>query len=230
MLILGIETSCDETSLALLEDKGGKFTLQKNLIFSQTITHAKYGGVVPEVAARAHMEKIAMMLEEALYSPIKSGNDKKKRLRPDVIAVTAGPGLATALLVGVETARTLAYLWKKPVVAVNHLAGHIYANWLPVSHPEIVSRNLKIRAFVRDDIKFPALCLIISGGHTELVIMKKHLKYKLIGQTRDDAVGECFDKVGKILKLPYPGGPEVAKHAAKGNPAAIKFPRPMIDS
>ncbi|MBI5023331.1 MAG: tRNA (adenosine(37)-N6)-threonylcarbamoyltransferase complex transferase subunit TsaD [Candidatus Magasanikbacteria bacterium] len=203
MLILGVETSCDETSLALLKAKCGKLELQKNLIFSQIKTHAKYGGVVPEVAARAHVEKIAMMLKDVLG----------KKTKPDVIAVTAGPGLATALLVGVETARTLGYLWKKPVVAVNHLAGHIYANWL-----------------YSKQIAFPALCLIISGGHTELVIMKKHLKYKLIGQTRDDAAGECFDKVGKILGLPYPGGPEVAKRATQGDTKAIKFPRPMIDS
>jgi N6-L-threonylcarbamoyladenine synthase len=203
MLILGIETSCDETSLALLKAQGGRLTLQKNLIFSQIKNHAKYGGVVPEVAARAHVEKITLMLKDILG----------EKTKPDVIAVTAGPGLATALLVGVETARTLSYLWKKPIVAINHLAGHIYANWLSFKQ-----------------IAFPALCLIISGGHTELVIMKKHLKYKLIGQTRDDAVGECFDKVGKILKLPYPGGPEVAKRATRGDAMAIKFPRPMIDS
>ena len=114
MIILGIETSCDETSLALLEARDGKLALRKNLVFSQIKTHAKYGGVVPEVAARAHVEKIAVMLEQALNSPIKSRNDKKKKSTPDVIAVTSGPGLATALLVGVETARTLAYLWKKP--------------------------------------------------------------------------------------------------------------------
>lgn len=222
MVILGIETSCDETSLALLEAREGKLILQKNLIFSQIKTHAKYGGVVPEMAARAHVEKIMPMLKDVL--------DEKNK--PDVIAVTAGPGLATALLVGVEIARTLAYLWKKPIVAVNHLAGHIYANWLTdnshsgsyLEMPKLVRHDKK------DAIKFPALCLIISGGHTELVLMKEHLKYKLIGQTRDDAVGECFDKVGKILGLPYPGGPEVAKHAAKGNPEAIKFPRPMLDS
>lgn len=226
MVILGIETSCDETSLALLEARDGRLILQKNLIFSQIKTHAKYGGVVPEMAARAHVEKIIPMLKDVL-------GEKNK---PDVIAVTAGPGLATALLVGMETARTLSYLWKKPVVAVNHLEGHIYANWLTDnSHPELVSGSYRempklVRHDKKDAIKFPALCLIISGGHTELVLMKEHLKYKLIGQTRDDAVGECFDKVGKILGLPYPGGPEVAKHATKGNSAAIKFPRPMLDS
>ena len=230
MLILGVETSCDETSLALLKADGGKLTLHKNLVFSQIKTHAQYGGVVPEVAARAHVEKIMPMLKDVL-------GEKNK---PDVIAVTAGPGLATALLVGVETARTLAYLWKKPLVAVNHLAGHIYANWLPDCHPALDAGSRKkinwISAFAgmtdknRTNIAFPALCLIISGGHTELVIMKEHLKYRLIGQTRDDAVGECFDKVGKILGLTYPGGPEVAKHADKGNPEAVKFPRPMIGS
>ena len=217
-MILGIETSCDETSLALLKADGGKFVLQKNLIFSQIKTHAKYGGVVPEMAARAHVEKIIPMLKDVL-------GEKNK---PDVIAVTAGPGLAIALLVGVETARTLAYLWKKPLVAVNHLEGHIYANWL-IPTKGILRLRVK-RSAQNDNPIFPALCLIISGGHTELILMTKHLKYKLIGQTRDDAVGECFDKVGKILGLPYPGGPEVAKHADKGNPEAIKFQRPMIDS
>src|SRR3989339_225166 len=190
MKILGIETSCDETSVAVIEEKNGFLKIVKNLIYSQIKIHQKYGGVVPEVAARRHVEKIIPLITEILKEKNSSAslyfaqNDKIQK--PDVIAVTAGPGLATALLVGVETARALAYAWNKPLVAVNHLEGHIYANFL----------NKKISTISKI---FPALCLIISGGHTELILMKNFGKYKLIGQTKDDAVGECFDKVGKIL-------------------------------
>ncbi|MCX6779003.1 MAG: tRNA (adenosine(37)-N6)-threonylcarbamoyltransferase complex transferase subunit TsaD, partial [Candidatus Magasanikbacteria bacterium] len=180
MKILGIETSCDETSVALLDDKGGVFRVIKNLIYSQIPIHQKYGGVVPEVAARRHIEKIVPLIKDVI------------NLKPDAIAVTSGPGLATALLVGVETAKTLSYLLKIPLVRTNHIEGHIYSNFL--------NKNIKETKKI-----FPALCLVVSGGHTELILMTKHLHYKLIGQTRDDAVGECFDKVGKILKLPYPG-------------------------
>ncbi len=240
MLILGMETSCDETAVALVEAKAGlpsealakagRFIVHKNLVYSQIKIHRKYGGVVPEVAARNHVEKIIPLIEAALSTPSDSpfprgrsndlpslerrGRGRLKVLpKIDVIAVTAGPGLVTSLMVGVETARALAYLWKKPLVAVNHLEGHIYANFL----------SEKI-------CEFPILCLIVSGGHTELVLMKKHLNYKVIGATRDDAAGECFDKVGKMLGLPYPAGPEVAKLADKGNPRAIAFPRPMMNS
>ena len=205
MKILGIETSCDETSVALLNDEGGILQVVKNLVYSQIPIHRQYGGVVPEVAARRHIEKIAPLIRTIL------------NFKPDVVAVTAGPGLATALLVGVETAKTLSYLLKIPLVRINHIEGHIYSNFLNKK----TSETNKI---------FPALCLIVSGGHTELILMNKHLHYKLVGQTRDDAVGECFDKVGKILNLPYPGGPEVAKLAAQGNPQTVTFPRPMIDS
>ncbi len=204
MRILGIETSCDETSVAILQIKNGILTPEKNLVYSQIKIHQKYGGVVPEVAARRHVEKI-IQLVKSLWP-----------LKIDAIAVTAGPGLATALLVGVETARALSHLLKLPLIRINHMEGHIYGNWL----------EQKL-----DDKKiFPALCLIVSGGHTELILMKNHGRYKLIGQTRDDAAGECFDKVGKILGLPYPGGPLVAKLAIKGNPLAINLPRPMLDS
>lgn len=205
MKILGIETSCDETSVALLDDKGGFLRVVKNLVYSQIPIHRQYGGVVPEVAARRHVEKIIPLIQEVI------------KFKPQAIAVTAGPGLATALLVGVETAKTLSYLLNLPLIRVNHIEGHIYSNFLN----QKISQTSKI---------FPALCLVVSGGHTELILMKKHLNYKLIGQTRDDAVGECFDKVGKILNLPYPGGPEVAKLAKQGDPQAINFPRPMIDS
>lgn len=199
MKILAIETSCDETAASVLEAKGGRFSILSNIIASQIKIHAKTGGVVPEVAAREHVEKIIPIVKKAIKGKV------------DLIAVTAGPGLATSLSVGVETAKALAYIWKKPIVAVNHLAGHVYANWLD---------NRKI--------EFPILCLIVSGGHTELVLMKKHLDFKIIGSTRDDAAGEAFDKVAKILKLGYPGGPEIAKRV-KGKDK-IKFPRPMIKS
>lgn len=205
MKILGIETSCDETSVAVIEEKNGFLKIVKNLVYSQIKIHQKYGGVVPEVAARRHVEKIIPLVKQTF------------NLKPDAIAVTAGPGLATALLVGVETARALAYAWNKPLVAINHLEGHIYANFL----------NKKISTVAQI---FPALCLIISGGHTELILMKNFGKYKLIGQTKDDAIGECFDKVGKILGLPYPGGPEVAKMALQGQKDSIKFPRPMLET
>jgi N6-L-threonylcarbamoyladenine synthase len=142
----------------------------------------------------------------------------------DAIAVTCGPGLVTSLLVGTELARTLSYLWEKPLVAVNHLEGHIYANWLPPIG-ELKVKSEKLKAF-----RFPILCLIVSGGHTELVLMKKHLDYTVIGATRDDAAGECFDKVAKILKLGYPGGPIISKLAHKGNPRAVELPRPMLNS
>ncbi|MEK7516403.1 MAG: tRNA (adenosine(37)-N6)-threonylcarbamoyltransferase complex transferase subunit TsaD [Patescibacteria group bacterium] len=213
MKILGIETSCDETAVALLEDRGERLRVLHNLVASQVAIHAKYGGVVPEVAARNHVEVIVPLLRKVV------GRDAMKI---DAIAVTAGPGLMTSLSVGVETAKVLSYLWDIPLVRVNHLEGHIYSNWLrPVGgNPKSEIRNPK----------FPALVLIVSGGHTELVLMKRHGSYKVIGATRDDAAGEAFDKVAKLLKLGYPGGPAISKLAQKGNPSAIPFPRPMIDS
>ncbi len=202
MKILGIESSCDETAAALLEVKRGRFVLRSNVVASQVKIHAKTGGVVPEGAARNHILKIVPVIEKALGG-----------VKPDVIAVTAGPGLVTSLLVGVETARTLAYLWKKPLVSVNHIEGHIIANWMEHS-----------------DIAFPALALVVSGGHTELNHMKSHGKYRLLGATRDDAAGEAFDKAAKIMGLGYPGGPEISRWAQKGRPGVFHLPRPMIDS
>lgn len=214
MRIFAIETSCDETAMALVDGTKGKLRLVKNIVASQMKLHEKYGGVVPEVAARMHVETIIPMLEEI------APRDGKGI---DAIAVTSGPGLAPALRVGVELARTLAVLWKKPLVAVNHLEGHIYSNWLG---PKAKS------------IAFPALVLIVSGGHTEIILMKKHPstgsgrggQYQRIGETRDDAVGEAFDKVAKILGLGYPGGPAVSVAAEKGDEKAFDLPRPMIAS
>lgn len=221
MRILGIESSCDETAAAVVEAQFGeqgstalRFSALSSIVASQVATHAKTGGVVPEVAARAHLEAIIPVIQEALH-PLQPSDI-------DAIAVTAGPGLVTSLRVGVETARLLSYAWKKPLVAVNHLEGHIYANWLDEGKSQ--------RAKVKSEVEFPVLVLIVSGGHTELVLMREHLDYKIIGATRDDAAGEAFDKVAKLLNLAYPGGPAVSKLAETGNAKAIQFPRPMIDA
>lgn len=195
MKILGIETSCDETAAAIVQD-GTKII--SNVIASSQNIHAKYGGIIPENAAREQVKSIIPVIKEALVTDI------------DAIAVTVGPGLIGSLLVGVETAKTLALVWKKPIIPVNHLVGHIYANWLTKKTPE-----------------FPAIVLIVSGGHTELVLMKGHGQFKLIGGTRDDAAGECFDKCARILNLGYPGGPAIEKAAVKNN--LCKLPRPMIN-
>lgn len=220
MRILGIETSCDETAAALLNVRGGRFFLEKNIVASQINIHRAYGGVVPEVAARSHITAVIPVIEEAVGKDI-----------PDVIAVTAGPGLVTSLLVGVEIARTLAYLWKKPLVAVNHIEGHIYANLLG---EQVIGYRLQVTGKRGQVIKFPAVVLIVSGGHTELVLMKNHGEYELLGKTRDDAAGEAFDKAAKILGLGYPGGPAIShaamKCAHKGRHMdAIQLPRPMMD-
>lgn len=216
--ILAIESSCDETAVALVEiggapspsnspsGRGRIIKVRKNLVTSQIPIHQKYGGVVPEVAARSHVPETVSLLTQALG---KQGMDSF-----DAIAVTRGPGLATALRVGLEAARTLAFLSGKPIIGVNHLEGHLASAWLNASN--------------RKRWKFPLLALVVSGGHTELVLMKDVCRYKIVGQTRDDAAGEAFDKSAKLMGLPYPGGPQIAKLAETGNPAAIAFPRPMI--
>lgn len=223
MRILAIETSCDETAVAVIE---GNFRLSEkslkivsNVVFSQIPLHRKHGGVVPEVASRAHLEKFFPTLKKALNPLRKNKAESFQKLlnKIDVFAVTIGPGLLGSLLVGVNFAKALSWATQKPLIPVNHLEGHIYANWLqPIS-------KLKI-------IKFPSVCLIVSGGHTSLVLMKNHLQYKILGQTLDDAAGECFDKVGKLLDIPYPAGPQLEKLAKKGNPKAFSFPRPIIDN
>ncbi len=233
MLILGIESSCDDTSVALLDisEKGAAILFEKTA--SQIEIHKKYGGVVPEIAGRMHAEKIVPLIDAALNGRMikKLGN---KEIKPDVIAVTAGPGLITGLLVGVEAARALSYAWDIPLIRTNHIEGHVYSVVI-ASHSEAIpntdSSDNGIAASLkapRNDIQFPALCLIVSGGHTELILMKNHGKYKLLGATKDDAAGECFDKAAKLLGLPYPGGPQISKLSETGNPAAIKFPRPMM--
>jgi len=209
MRILAIESSCDETAIALLEANGQSLNLLKNQVYSQINIHKKYGGVVPEVAARKHLETIIPLLDNIL------GKNKFKGI--DYLAVTAGPGLVTSLLLGIGAAKTLAYANKLPLVAVNHLEGHVYSNWLTSSD------------LVKNPKKFlPALVLVVSGGHTELVLMKGHGQYQSIGQTLDDAAGEAYDKIAKLLSLGYPGGPIVSSWADKGNPKAYNFPKPML--
>jgi N6-L-threonylcarbamoyladenine synthase len=199
MTILGIETSCDETSVAVVRD--GKEILS-NLVSSQIDLHAKFGGVVPEVASRKHVEFINPVLHEALTEARVGLNEV------DALAVTHGPGLIGSLLVGVCAAKALGYVHNKPVLPINHLEGHIYANFL-----------------AHDDIEFPLVCLIVSGGHTDLIVMREHGVYEVIGRTRDDAAGEAFDKVARVLGLGFPGGPAIQKAAEGGNPHAIRFPR-----
>ncbi len=218
MKILGIETSCDDTAAAVIEAKGGFnnpfFSVLSSVSYSQVAIHKKFGGIVPNLASRAHLEKISPTIKTALsILRIDSG-------KIDLIAVTRGPGLLPSLLVGVNFARALAYKFHKPIIGVNHIEGHIYSNWL-----------------LNKNIKFPALILIVSGGHTELVLMKNYGKYKIIGETLDDAAGECFDKTARILGLGFPGGPAIAALAekcqrsnVKGQRSDIKLPRPMINS
>ena len=209
MKILGIETSCDETAAAVVED--GQ-TLLSNAVFSSMDLHAVYGGVVPEIAARSHIEAITPIVTQALSDAECTWDDI------DGIAVTYGAGLGGSLLVGVLTARTLAITKNKPLYAINHVEGHIYVNFL--TNTSLPGYKLPAKQPV-----FPMLGLIVSGGHSQLVIWRDHFDYTLLGQTQDDAIGEAFDKVAKILGLPYPGGPSVSKKALEGDPYAFTFPK-----
>ncbi|MFH1683525.1 MAG: tRNA (adenosine(37)-N6)-threonylcarbamoyltransferase complex transferase subunit TsaD [Candidatus Margulisiibacteriota bacterium] len=202
MHILAIETSCDETSAAVV--KNGKEILS-NVIATQVEFHKKYGGIVPEIASRKHIEVINPIIKEALEKA------KVKFKDLDAVAVTYGPGLVGSLIVGLCAAKAIAYSLEIPLIGVNHLEGHIYANFL----------------FAKP--KFPFVCLMVSGGHTLLALIKGHGEYELVGQTRDDAAGEAFDKVARFLKLGYPGGPIIDKLAKEGNPNAVKFTRPMLE-
>lgn len=209
MTILAIETSCDETAVALVEFKadGTPKKVLANLVSSQIKLHAPFGGVVPNLAARAHRETLPLLLRRIRLH--------KFWPKIDFIAVTHGPGLSPCLWQGINTAKALAESQNKKLLAVNHLEGHIYSTW-----PFSGSRSQK---------NFPCLALIVSGGHTELALIKEHLKYKILGSTRDDAAGEAFDKVAKLLGLSYPGGPEIEKFAKKGA-ACFALPRPMLNS
>lgn len=204
MKILGIESSCDETAAAIVED--GR-TLLSNVVNSQIDIHAAYGGVVPEVAARSHIEVINPVINQALFDAKLTWNDI------DAVAVTYAPGLIGSLLVGTLAARTLALLKNKPLYPIHHVEGHVYANFLNKTAPQ-----------------FPMLALIVSGGHSQLVLFKDHGNYELLGQTQDDAVGEAFDKVAKIIGLPYPGGPSISKAALDGNPQKYNFPKARMQN
>lgn len=203
MKILGIESSCDETAASIVEN-GSK--ILSNVVVSQIDIHAAYGGVIPEVAARSHIEAINPVIEKALTDAKLSIHDI------DVIAVTHTPGLVGSLLVGALAARTIAVVNNIPFYPTHHLKSHIYANWLSGYQPE-----------------FPLLAAVISGGHTQIIHMQRHDHFDIIGTTRDDAIGECFDKIAKILGLPYPGGPSIAKAAQRGNPTKYKLPIPKVD-
>jgi len=200
-LILAIESSCDEMSVAVLKNKR---EILSNIVASQIDTHRLYGGVVPEIASRMHVECVSTVLKTALSEAKIDMKDV------DAIAVTKGPGLVGSLHVGMQTAKTLALAYHKPLIGVHHIAGHIYAN-------ELV-----------EDIEYPCLCLVVSGGHTELVYMKHEFSFEVIGQTLDDAIGEAYDKVGRVLHLPYPGGPVIDKLANQGK-HRYKLPLPMND-
>jgi N6-L-threonylcarbamoyladenine synthase len=199
MKVLGIETSCDETAAAVVED-GQR--LLSNVVASSMELHVPYGGVVPEIAARSHIEVVLPVIQQALDEASCTWDDI------DAIAVTYGAGLGGSLLIGVMTARTLAITHNKPLYAINHVEAHVYANFLRTQPPA-----------------FPMLAVIVSGGHSQLVLFRDHFDYNLLGQTQDDAIGEAFDKVAKMLGLPYPGGPSVAAAAAKGNPLAFQLPK-----
>lgn len=211
MRILAIESSCDETAMAILSENGKALNLETNLVNSQIDIHKQYGGVVPEVASRQHLQNIIPLLEETL------GKDKLSNI--DYLAVTSGPGLISSLLLGVTVAKSLSFASNKPLIASNHIEGHVYSNW--PSNPEL---------FGNEEKYFPSLSLVVSGGHTELVLIKGHGDYQLLGCTLDDAVGEAFDKVAKLLSLGYPGGPIVSKLAETGNDKFFDLPRPMINS
>ena len=260
MLILGIETSCDETAAAVVEDG---VRILSNVVVSQIDIFAEYGGVIPEVAARSHLEVMMPVVNKALSDAGCSWDDI------DAIAVTHAPGLLGSLLIGTLTARTLAILHDKPLYAVHHLKSHVYANWLsmdevaepifssetagpgahilsraasgrpvatggrrsssPCQAPEALRKNVEHHPPTAHAPHFPIIALVISGGHTQILYMPAHNRFEIIGTTRDDAVGECFDKVAKILGLPYPGGPSIAAAALEGDAEKYRLPHPKIE-
>jgi N6-L-threonylcarbamoyladenine synthase len=213
MLILGIESSADDTCAAIVQDG---YKLLANAIASSIDLHIAFGGIVPEIASRSHLEVILPTIQAALDQAKLGWGDI------DAIGVTCGPGLSGSLLIGVLTARTLAIAKKLPLIAVNHVEAHVYANFITDGGPAILDGGYKL---AQKKPEFPLLSLIVSGGHTQLVLFKNHSKYQLLGQTRDDAVGEAFDKVAKILGLPYPGGPSISRVAESGDPHAFKLPK-----
>ncbi len=278
MIILSIETSCDETAAAIVKFSKNKAEVLANVVSSQIKTHSKFGGVVPSLASRMHLKNMVPVLERAFRQAEKKLDTRCQGHRVsgliNYIAVTNGPGLIPALMIGTQAAKTLAYALNKPLVPIHHIEGHIYANWIKkkleignwkledseklslrgsaepkqsryyargtdvCEIPAILTSGLLRRSAPRNDIcsynlwnpEFPVLCLIVSGGHTQLILMKKDLDYKIIGETLDDAAGEAFDKVAKLLGAGYPGGPVIEKMARLGDRNKFKFPRPMMNS
>jgi N6-L-threonylcarbamoyladenine synthase len=208
--ILGIETSCDETAVAIVRD--GQ-EIESNVIASQTDLHSRYGGVMPEQASRAHLRAILPTLDQALADAQVNWD------AIDAVAVTHGPGLAGALLVGVNVAKGLAFARRKPLLGINHLEGHVYANWL--HHAYAAPAAL--------EPTFPLVAMIVSGGHTDLILADGHAQYRRLGRTRDDAAGEAFDKVARMLGLGFPGGPAIEREAAAGDPRRFQFPRAWLE-
>jgi len=202
VFVLGVETSCDETSVSIVKD--GKEVLS-NVVLSQIDIHKEYGGVVPEIASREHVKGITYVFDKAIHD----ANIRYEDI--DLIAVTKGPGLIGSLLIGVNAAKVISLNYNIPIVGVHHIAGHIYAN------------------YIDNGMEFPLLALVVSGGHTELILMNDHYDFQKLGETQDDAVGEAYDKVARVLGLPYPGGPIVDKKANLGKDT-LNFPRPMVDS
>ncbi len=215
MKILGIETSCDETACAIVED--GRKVLS-NVIASQVDIHAKTGGVVPEVAAREHVLKMLPVLDECLSKADCGWDDI------DALAITRGPGLVSSLIIGTETANVISYVKNKPLIPVHHIVGHIYSNWLldppkDGENPELYS----------SEPQFPLVILTVSGGHNEIILMKDHNDFEVLGETRDDAAGEAFDKVARLLGLGYPGGPAISRIAEDGDPDRFSFPIVLLE-
>ncbi|MDE0744956.1 MAG: tRNA (adenosine(37)-N6)-threonylcarbamoyltransferase complex transferase subunit TsaD [SAR202 cluster bacterium] len=205
MNVLGIETSCDDTAAAVIADGT---SILSNIVASQSDMHKKYGGIIPEIASREHLTSLIPVVNEALNKAEMTHRDI------DAIAVTYGPGLAGSLLIGVNSAKGLSMAWDKPLIGINHLEGHIYSAWLEGLEPD-------------SKAGFPIVCLIASGGHTDLILMKDHLEYELLGKTRDDAAGEAFDKAARVLGLGFPGGPEIQKMSEKARDEINPLPRPQ---
>lgn len=212
MKVLGIESSCDETSASVVELSNDELSLHSLVVASSMDLHAQYGGVIPEIAARSHIEAVNPTINQALQDANCTWDDI------DAIAVTYGAGLGGSLLIGVLAARTLAILHNKPLYAINHVEAHVYANF--ITKTTLPGFTLPTKA-----PEFPVLAIIVSGGHSQLALFQRHFDYTLLGQTGDDAIGEAFDKVAKIIGLPYPGGPSVGKKALEGNAFAYEFPK-----
>ena len=216
MLVLGIETSCDDTAASVVERLDGRYRILSSVVTSQIDLHARFGGVVPEIASRAHLELLPLAVTQALEQAglAATGRGRDPEIGVDAVAATVGPGLIGALLVGVSSAKALAFAWDRPFVGVNHLEAHLFAPWLEAG-PGAVAPEL------------PIVVLLVSGGHTLLIDMAGPGRYRLVGQTLDDAAGEAFDKVARYLGLGYPGGPVVDRLARLGDPAAVAFPRAL---